>query len=123
MRGTLLGIGGAFILASAFLHAIVNVPHLRADMIEIGMRPTLLRAVSLVLWFSVVAMFGFAALVLQAAAASLRGGAPRAAPLWIVSAAYVAFGIVASVAVAPSPHFLGYTAMGLLVAAGTLLEA
>jgi hypothetical protein len=38
-----------------------------ADMLEIGIRPTLLRAVSLVLYFSVIAMFSFAAIVLPTA--------------------------------------------------------
>lgn len=118
MKALLLGIGGALILASAVLHGVVNVPHLREDLVEIGTRPTLLKAVSLVLWFSVVAMFGFAALVLHAAFAR----APRPGPLWIVAAIYAVFGLVAYFAVGRSPHFLGYSAMGLFVAAGAALQ-
>ncbi|MGZ6141910.1 MAG: hypothetical protein ACXWLM_01170 [Myxococcales bacterium] len=121
-RGILLLAGGALILASAVVHAWVNVPHLREDMIEIGMRRTLLSAVSLVLWFSVVAMFAFAALVLNGAVAALRGRAPAAVPLWLIGGAYLAFGIFAFARIAPVPHFLGYAAMGLLVAIGASLR-
>jgi hypothetical protein len=118
MRGTLLLIGGAAILASAVVHGTINVPHLREDMLEIGTRPSLLGAVSLVLYFSVIAMFAFAGLVLAAAVFLLRGRRPQAVPLWLVAGCYLLFGIVAFTRVAPSVHFLGYAAMGVVVAAG-----
>ena len=118
IRFILLLAGGIAIVAAAIVHGAVNVPHLREDMLDLGVRRTLLLAISLVLYFSVVAMFGFAALVLGAAASLLRGNAPSPAPLWVVAGTYVTFGIVAFVAVLPSPHFLGYAAMGALVGAG-----
>ena len=90
-------------------------------MLELGIRRTLLLAISLVLYFSVVAMFGFAALVVSAAVSPLRGKALSPAPLWVVAGTYVTFGIVAFVAVSPSLHFLGYTLMGMVVAAGAAL--
>ncbi len=114
-RGIVLLVGGLAILASAFTHGLINVPHLREDMVEIGMRPSLLRAVSLVLYFSVVAMFAFAALVMNAALSLLRGTVPQMAPLWLVAGSYVTFGVVAFVFVFPNAHFLGYSIMGLLV--------
>ncbi len=121
IRAILLLVGGAAILASAFAHGLINVPHLRQDMVEIGMRPSLLRAISLVLYFSVVAMFAFAALVLTAAIALLRGKAPQLVPLWPIAGSYLIFGVVAFVRVSPSAHFLGYAFMGLLVATGAAL--
>lgn len=106
------------ILGSAALHGIVNVPHLREDLVEIGTRPTLLGAVTLVLYFSVAAMVAFGGLVLAGAIQCLRGRSPQLASLWVVAIVYVAFGLAAFALVGPSPHFLGYAGMGLLVAAG-----
>ena len=60
---------------------LVNVPHLREDMLEIGMRPSLLVAVSLVLYFSVVAMFAFAVRGLAGAVSLLRGAFAVGSPL------------------------------------------
>ncbi|HVR97345.1 MAG TPA: hypothetical protein VMW27_12070 [Thermoanaerobaculia bacterium] len=121
ISGLILALAALAILGSAALHGIVNVPHLHEDMIEIGTRPTLLGAVTLVLYFSVVAMFAFGGLVLSGAVQSFRGGSPQLAPLWVVAVSYTTFGIAAFVLVGPSPHFLGYAAMGLLVALGAAL--
>jgi hypothetical protein len=121
MSGLLLALAAVMILGSAALHGIVNVPHLHEDMVEIGARPTLLGAVTLVLYFSVVAMFAFGGLVLNSAVRSIRGRSPELAPLWVVAASYVGFGLAAFVLVGRSPHFLGYAAMGLLVALGAAL--
>jgi hypothetical protein len=117
-RAAFLMVGGTAILASAVLHGLVNVPHLRADLLEIGTRPRLLAAVSLVLDFSVIAMFAFGSLVLATAVAMKRGTPAPAAPLWVTAGAYVAFGLVAFTMVSQSVHFLGYAAMGVLVAIG-----
>ena len=116
IRGMLLLVGGAAILASAVIHGVINVPHLRQDMLEIGMRQSLFGAISLVLYFSVVAMFASAALVLTAAISLLRGKIPQLIPLWLIAGSYLIFGIVAFVRIDPNAHFLGYAFMGLLVA-------
>jgi hypothetical protein len=118
IRGIFLLVGGAAILASAVLHGVINVPHLRQEMVEIGMRPSLLGAISLVLYFSVVAMFAFAALVFSGAASLLRGGVPQLVPLWLIAGSYLVFGLAAFVKIGPNVHFLGYALMGLLVAMG-----
>lgn len=120
--GLLLALAAIGILGSAVLHGMINVPHLREDMVEIGTRPTLLGAVTLVLYFSVVAMFAFGGLVLSGAVRSLRGRSPEPAPLWVVAVSYMAFGLAAFTLVGRSPHFLGYAVMGLLVALGAALR-
>ena len=122
IRRAALSFAGIAILGSAILHGLVNVPHLRGDLVEIGVRRTLVAAVMLVLYFSVIAMFAFGALVLSSAADSSRGSLLPKAPLWIIAATYVVFGLVAFLAVSPSPHMLGYTGMGLLVAVGAALR-
>lgn len=116
-RGLILLLAGTFLLVAA-LHGLVNVTHLREDLLEINVRPTLLRAVSLVLYLSVVAMLAFSALVLSAAVDALRGRRSQPASLWIIAATYAAFGIFAYLFVVQSIQTLGYTLMGLLVALG-----
>ena len=88
LRGTVLFVAGLAILISAALHGIVNVPHLREDLVEIGVRHTLVSAIMLVLYFSVVAMFAFGSIVLSSAVSSCRGRRVQRVPLWIVAATY-----------------------------------
>ena len=114
IRGAVLLIAGIAILGSAMLHGIVNIPHLHEDLLELGVRRTLVSAVMLVLYFSVVAMFAFGGLVLSSAVGSFRGSHPQQAPLWVVAGTYVVFGVAAFMLVSRSPHMLGYTLVGLL---------
>lgn len=118
----ILVLAAAAILGTAALHGIVNVPHLREDMVEIGVRPSLLGAITPVLYFSVVAMIAFGGLVLSGTVQCIRGGSLQRAPLWIVAITYMVFGLAAFVQVGRSPHYLGYAAMGLLVAIGAVLH-
>ncbi len=122
IRGAVLLIAGLAILASAMLHGFVNVPHLHEDLIELGVRRTLMGTVMLLLYFSVVAMFAFAGLVLNGAVSALRGRSPHQAPLWLVAACYVVFGVGAFALVTRSPHMLGYACMGMLVAVGAAMR-
>lgn len=104
---------------AAFVYATVSVPHLREDMLEINVRPTLLSAVSMGLYFGSFAMFAFAGLVLVAGVQSLRGAIARP-PLWIIAAMYVGFGILAF-AWSASPHALGYVFIGIVVVGGAVI--
>ena len=114
LRTTLLFAAAVLMGFSALVNAIVNVPHLREDMAEINVRPTLLGAVSLGLHFGTLAMFAFACLVLVAAIRSLRVAVTARVPLSIIAATYVGFGIAAFV-LTKSPHTLGYVFMGVLI--------
>jgi hypothetical protein len=97
---------------------LIGVPHLREDMLEINVRPTLLGAVSLGLYFGTLAMFAFAALVFLAALKSAQGGVMARLPLWIIATAYIAFGILAF-AWTRSHHTLGYVLIGGLILGAT----
>ncbi len=121
-RSAILFTAGALILLSAALHGLVNVPHLRRHLLEMGVQRSTLGGVTLVLSFSVVAMVAFAGLVLGGAASTVRGAPGQPAALWIVAATYVVFGTGAFVLVGHSPHYLGYAAMGALVAAGAAIR-
>jgi hypothetical protein len=120
IRIALLFTAAILMTFAAVVNAVIAVPHLREDMLEIHVRPTLLAAVSLGLSFGTFAMFGFALLVLAAALQTMRGGAFARIPLSIVAATYAAFGIVAFGAL-HSPHALGYLLMGGLLAAAVAI--
>ena len=77
----------ALLLASALLmsfgaiaNACILVPDLHGDLIEIGVRPTVLGGTVLLLYFAAIAMFGFAVMVSAAAFQAIRGIAPARVP-------------------------------------------
>ena len=106
---------------AALVNAAIFVPHLRADMAEIDVRPTLLGAVSLGLHFSTFAMFAFACLVLVAAIQSSRARVTARLPLTIIAATYIGFGIAAFIW-SGSYHALGYVLMGVLIVGAVVIR-
>ncbi|HMJ26431.1 MAG TPA: hypothetical protein VK475_11400 [Pyrinomonadaceae bacterium] len=121
LRPTLLFTAALFMGFAAFVNAIIVIPHLREDMVEINVRPTLLGAVSLALHFGTVAMFAFTLLVLAAAMKSLKGAGSSRMPLWIIGATYTVFGTLAFI-LSGSHHALGYLVVGLLVLAAAVIR-
>lgn len=113
----------ALLIASALLmifgavgDAFVVVPDLHGDLVEIGVRPTVLGGTVLRLYFGAIANFGFALMVSAAAIQAIRGIQPARMPLAIVALIYTAFGVVAF-SRSHNPHHLGSLAMGVLLAA------
>jgi hypothetical protein len=118
----LLLAAGALMAFAAAVNAVISVPHLQADMAEIDVRQSLLRAVSLGLHFGTFAMFGLALVVLGAGIHALRGGATARPLLAIIAAVYVAFGVTAFFAWGGSAHTLGYALAGLLIGVAVTLR-
>jgi predicted ferric reductase len=119
---TILLFTAAFLMAFAALTSLtIAVPHLREDMLEINVRPTLLGAVMMGLHFGTFAMFGFTALVLVAAIQSLRGFAAYRIPLLLVAVTYVAFGIFAFVS-SGNHHTLAYVLIGVFILGATAIR-
>ena len=116
VRAPLLFAATALMGFAALTNAFVGLPHLQEDLVEIQVRPTLLRAVSVAMQFGAYAMFAFTLVVLHAAVRAARGGTTARLPLAIVAVLYAAFGIAAFVE-AGSPHALGYALAGVLVGA------
>lgn len=106
---------------AAFVNASVVVPHLREDLIEINVRPTLLGAVSLALNFSTFAMFAFTLMVLAAAIKSLQGKTTAPVMLWIIGLTYTVFGVFAFI-LSGSHHSLVYLAMGALLLGAAVIR-
>jgi hypothetical protein len=120
IRRVLLGLAGLLMAFAAYVNATVAVPHLRGDLLEIHVRPTLVSAVLLGLYFGTFAMAGFALLVL-AAAAQRRGALALRIPLLMVALTYTAFGVFAFVW-SGSHHALGYVLMGALIGVACFLR-
>jgi hypothetical protein len=121
LRTALLFAAALLMGLAAILSATVGVPHLRADMAEINVRPTLLGALSLGLYFGTFAMFAFACLVFVAAIKSAQAAVTARFPLLIIATTYIGFGILAF-AWTRSHHALGYVLMGALILAAVLIQ-
>jgi hypothetical protein len=121
LRTTLLFAAALLMGLAAIVSAGVGVPHLREDMVEINVRPTLLGAVMLGLYFGTFAMFAFACIVLAAAIRSAQGAVTARLPLWIIAATYIGFGILAF-AWTRGHHTLGYVLMGALILAAVVIR-
>jgi hypothetical protein len=115
IRATLLFIAAALMGLAATVNAVIAVPHLRDDMAEINVRPTLLGAVSLGLYFGTFAMFGFTFIVLVAAIEASRGGRQAKPFLAIIAVVYAAFGGASFFAWKASAHTLGYLVIGVII--------
>ena len=97
-------------------YSFTVVPDLHGDLVEIGVRPTVLGGTVLYLYFSAIAMFGFALMVSAAAILAMRGNPPARFPLAVIAVIYTAFGVLAF-SRSHNPHHLGPLAMGVLLAA------
>ena len=115
-RTVLLIAAALLMIFGAVGDTFVTMPDLRGDLIEIGVRPTVLGSTLLHLYFGALAMFGFALMVSAAAIQSIRGIAPARLPLAIVAVIYTVFGIMAF-SPTHNPHHLGPLAIGVLLAA------
>jgi len=122
IRTGLLSVAGVLLALAAGVNAFINFPHLREDMSEIPVRPTLMQAISLGLYFGASAMAGLALVVLAAAVESSRGGAGHRSLLFVVAAVFLAFGVTAVVSGDASPHTLGYAGAGGLIAVAAALS-
>jgi hypothetical protein len=117
VRTALFFAAAALMLLGAAGNALVVIPDLHGDLVELGVRRTVLGGSVLLFYFSAMAMFGFAAMVVAAAIQSMRSIAPARLPLTIVAIIQVSFGLLALASSRRySPHQLGTLAMGVLLA-------
>jgi hypothetical protein len=120
VRTALFAASALLMLFGAIGDALVVVPDLHGDLIEIGVRPSVLGGTVLRLYFAALANFGFALMVSVATIQSMRGIPPTRLPLAIVSVIYTAFGIFAF-SQSHNPHHVGRVAMGVLLGAALVM--
>ena len=99
-------------LIGAVGYTFIVVPDLHGDLIEIGVRPTVLGGTVLHLYFGALAMFACTVIVSAAAIQAIRGIAPVPLPLAVIAVTYIAFGVMAY-SRSHNPHHLGPLAAGL----------
>lgn len=114
-RTTLLVAAALLIILGALGDTLIVLPDLHGDLIEIGVRPTVLGGTVIRLYFAALAMFGFAAIVSAAAIQSIRGVVPARLTLAIIALIYTVFGVIAF-SRSHSPHHLGPLLVGVLLA-------
>jgi hypothetical protein len=115
-RTALLVAAALLITFGAVGDTFVVLPDLHGDLIEIGVRPTVLGGTVIRLYFGALAMFGFAVIVSAAAIQSIRGVAPARLPLAVIALIYTIFGVIAFLR-SHNPHHLGLLLIGALLAA------
>ena len=115
-RTGLLFAAALLMIFGAAGYALIVVPDLHGDLVEIGVRPSVLGGTVLHLYFAATAMFGFALMVSAAAVQAIRGVMPARTPLAIITVIYTTFGVVAF-SRSHNPHHLGPLVMGILLGA------
>lgn len=121
LRTTLLVLAAALMWFGAAGFAFVLEPDLHGDLVEIGVRPTVLGTTVMHFYFAGMAMAGFALMTSVAAVEAARGVPPPRVPLAIVAVIEVVFGAM-QFSRSHSPHHLGPIAMGILVGAALLIH-
>ena len=116
VRIVLLSTAALLMMIGAVGYTFNVVPDLHGDLVEIGVRPSVLGGTVLHLYFAAVAMFGFTLIVAGAAIQAMRGSAPARLPLVVIAVVYTAFGI-AAFSRSHNPHHAGPIAMGVLLGA------
>jgi hypothetical protein len=119
-RTGLLILSSLLMLFGAVGYIFNIVPDLHGDLVEIGVRPTVLGGTVRYFYFSAIAMFGFALIVSAAAIQSIRGVTPARVPLAVVAVVYTTFGII-SFSGSLNPHHLGPLAAGVLLGAALVV--
>jgi len=124
IRTGALAIAALLMVFGALGNALVVVPDLHGDLIEIGVRPTVLGATIDGLYFAALANFGFAIMVSAAALESARGITPARMPLAVAAVIYTITGVIAF-SRSHNPHHFAPVAMGalLLIAVALSREA
>lgn len=110
----LLALAGLILAFATFTHYSVVVPHLRRDLVEIAVRPTLLKAVWQAMNLGVLALAAMTVIVLVEAVRSYHGLIIPRASLAILGIALIVFG-VSSFLVTQNHHSLGYALIGVLI--------
>jgi hypothetical protein len=120
-RAGLLIAAALLMFFGAFGNALVMVPDLHGDLVEIGVRPTVLRPTLSALYLAAAAMFIFALMAAQAAVQSMRGAPIARLPLALIAAMHTVAGALAF-ARSHNPHHLGGMLMGVLLGAALVIR-
>jgi len=120
LRSALFIASALLMMFGAIAYSFILLPDLHGDLIEIGVRPTVLGGTVTHLYFAAFAMFGFPLMVAAAAIQTIRGIEPSRFPLVVIAVIYVFFGVILF-SRSHNPHHFGTMAMGVLLAAALVV--
>jgi hypothetical protein len=120
LRSVLFIASALLMMFGAIAYTFILLPDLHGDLVEIGVRPTVLGSTVLHLYFAAFAMFAFALMVAYAAIQTIRGIQPSPFPLAVIAVIYFGFGVILF-SRSHNPHHLGSVAMGVLLAAALVV--
>ena len=113
-RTALLAVAALLIWIGTIGNAFVIVPDVHGDLVELGIRPTVLNAAVDALHAAALADFAFAVILTWAAIQSARGIAPSAVPLATIALVSIVLGTLIF-SRTHSPHHVAPIAMGILI--------
>ena len=122
LRTGFLGLATLLLFIGAAGNAFVIVPDLHGDLVEIGVRPTVLNTTVMALHASAMASFGFAVIVLAATIDAIRERPLARIPLAVVAAITMVQGVTAF-SQTHSPHHFASIAMSVLIAGALLVPS
>jgi len=114
VRTVALAIAAVLMILGALINSLVVLPDVHGDLIEIGVRQTVLRATVDGLYFAAFANFGFAIIVTAAALQSARGITPARIPLVVGALIYTITGAMVF-SRSHNPHHFAPIVMGVLL--------
>ena len=120
LRTTLLSAAALMLFIGAFGTAFVIVPDLRGDLIEIGVRRSVLLPTVYALYANAMTGFAFAVIVSAAAFQSARRGALPIVALAAIAAVVFVEGVM-RFSQSHNPHHFAPIVMGALIAAALLV--
>jgi hypothetical protein len=121
VRTGLLMASALLMLIGAAGYLFVILPDLHGDLVEIGVRPSVLGATVLQLRYAAMVRIGFTVIVAVAAVQSLRGVAPARLPLAVIAVIDIISGVMAF-SRSHNPHHLGPIAMGVLLGVALMVR-
>lgn len=114
---TVLGlIGGAMLVLSSAAHSLLGWKEMSAPLVAAHVPADLIQGLAFGWHFGGAAMLAFGCLVIALLVKRLRGEAVPAAPLAIVAALYIGFGVWALYASKLKPFYLVFIVPGVLLA-------
>lgn len=122
IQPVLLALAGLILAFATLTHGRIVVPHLREDLVEIAVRPTLLKAIHQAMNLGVVTLAAATLIILVEALRSYRGLPVPRVSIAILGIALIAIGAMAFQAT-HNHHSLGYALIGAVLLGAVLVES
>jgi len=122
LRTGLLIAASALMLFGAAGNALGVVPDLHGDLVEIGVRPSVLNTTVFHLYMGVMAQLAFAVIAAASAFESMKGRIPARVPLAVIAIVHTITGAV-PFSRSHNPHHLGPILMAVLLVAAIAVPA